>query len=206
MATRDLHYTVQQRRESITLVSGEYYYLVTTVISDVADTVGGASIPSTGPTDVPYLSLFVLQNESGGTAVHLWDRDGGLMNGRIATPEDFTTGDGTFVGGINYLDLPRVFFPSATDPDPQSTTPPEVPKDLQLGDLTGPIGTPPLSDHPYYTSNVRVDIYKTVTDANIAADALRNAIQVFQTRYNTISSSFGTDDTSDVNNYRKYDY
>ena len=201
--SRQISYKLHQRREGETL-HGQYHYIVTTVISGVYDAVSGVSIPATGAGEEPLLSLFLMDTQNCHSTSDKLVEDTILFN-RIATPEDFSS-TGDLVGGGTWLGQARAFFPSSSSTDPTVGTP-IAPSDLELGNLSIIIppghtgGTPP---YPFYVSNVRIDAFLTVEDADLAATEIRNAIDVFRIRYNEIAASFGTSDPSDVNNYREY--
>ena len=207
MSTRKINYTIHQRREGATLEDGKYYYVVTTVVSEVRDQ-EGAPIVCTSGTDTPLLSLFKLDaTDCDDIADKLTYET--LMTSSNATVEDFVSDGGTS-GATPWLDLPRLFFPSASSTNPTHGTPPEIPKELRLNDLTmvipetaAPVS--PVELHDYYATNVRVDVFRTVADAERGATAFRQIVKVFQTRFNEISSSYGTDDGTDINMYHKYD-
>jgi len=210
MVMREIEYTVSQRREGVTLGSGatsRYYYLVTTVISEVREK--GTTIPihATDPGDSPLLNLFLIESR-GAVASSKFVEDS-LVPGRVATVEDFSD-NGSLVGAgaEPWLKTPRLFFPTSANTDPAVGTP-IAPKDLELGDVTivcptAAVPCPVLVDTPFFVSNMRIDVFLTVTDADAAAAAYRNIINVFQTRYNEIASSFGTSDPANINGYKKY--
>ena len=214
---RTISLDIAQRREGVT-IDGRYWYFITTVIVGASDSSTGTPIQATTCTDEPLLSLFVLDAtaaESSGAApgdVKLCEDM--VINKTIATPEDFTVGESLY-GSTPFLQLPRLFFPSETSTDPTTGTP-VAPKDLTLADLievtqpTGGGGCPApaavTTVSPYYASNVRVDVYPTVESADIAAATIRNAVEVFVQRYNSIAQSFGTSESSDINGYRKYNF
>ena len=196
MAGTEIHYVITQRREGVTLPGGEYYYMVTTVVSGV--NIKGTSTPlsASGPDDVPYLNLFHMNTAMASSMSDRLVSDSVVFDS-VASPEDFTNSD-ALASGTSWLKKPRAFFPSAVDPNPMVGSGHTPPADLELGDLTvvyptggaGPCaGAEPCDD---YVSNVRIDAFPALPDAVLAADAIVYAVRVFERRYNNIVASFGT--------------
>ena len=179
-----------QRRET-RVISGEYRYYVTTVISEMRDAdTGGTVLPHMG---IPYTNLFVLDAAlltPPGTPPESLLVSAGLS--RVATPEDFSDNPPPLGPTIpTFLQLPRLYFPSAPNIDP--TTPPTTldPAATTLADVYVPDPARPNTEGTY-NSNVLISYKLTLADADSHATEMRNAISVFLTRFNEIAAGFDT--------------
>lgn len=196
MATVKLAF--KQKRESV-IISSNLKYRVTTLITSIYDNDSGAAAISGFPKDNPPLFLLKKINLTASEYV----KQSEFV--RVAVPQDFQETDPTEYEYTSDPTVPKTWTILAATTDRSVKYDGLTPADPNL--VPSPSDAK-VDQNEYYISNLLVQEYDYLEDADIAAENVRLSLQIFKERINDfLNDIFSTmnDGTEYPSGWAEYD-